>query len=370
MICHYLYNFVCNIVIMAIISNKSQILFYTFSTYFIFTLIISTIVLYFGNGNQVSFSQGYIPPPSNNPKPQSFICGQTAFNGPSYRGPDGCPAQCPTTNSDNIPKGCPTPSNNPKPQSFICGQTAFNGPSYRGPDGCPAQCPTTNSDNIPKGCPTPSSGSTSTTQNEQPNQVQQQPANNCNTNLMIGCGSINPNNSTTPNQSPQTNTPDTTNTGGSTSSNSFGPNQPFSTQNPNTNLGKGSTSQLANPTAFNYQINPEKRFVDISKDPTQKINSIVTNSFGQGVPDIPVSIQVKDPSGNTAALFTGKTDNDGKNVVSFPVKTAGTWTALVVISSNATVGGPFSDQITWNAVSRSIPNLVCSTGPHPNCHVE
>ena len=38
-------------------------------------------------------------------------------------------------------------------------------------------------------------------------------------------------------------------------------------------------------------------------------------------------------------------------MVSFPVKTAGTWTALVVISSSAAVGGPFSDQITWNAIS-------------------
>jgi len=170
---------------------------------------------------------------------------------------------------------------------------------------------------------------------------------------MIGHGSINPSNttSTTTNQSPQTNTPDTTNTGGSIGSNSFSPNQPFTTLNPNTNLGGGSTNQLVNPTAFNYQTNPATPSVDISKDPTQKINSLVTNSFGHGVPNIPISIQVKDPTGKTAALFTGKTDNDGKNVVSFPVKTAGTWTALVVISSSPAVGGPFSDQISWNAIS-------------------
>lgn len=214
-------------------------------------------------------------------------------------------------------------------------------------------------------------GSSSSGQSQLNQGQQQQPDSNCNTKLMIGCGSISPSKtSSTPNQSTQDNTPDTTNAGGSTGSNSFSPNQPFTTQNPNTNLGGGSTDQLANPTAFNYQINPEKRFVDISKDPTQKINSLVTNSFGQGVPNVPVSIQVKDPTGKTAALFTGKTDNDGKNVVSFPVKTTGTWTAIVAISSSPAAGGPFGDQITWNAVSRSIPNLVCSTGPHPNCHVE
>ncbi|MGN6615503.1 MAG: hypothetical protein ACTHKC_10745, partial [Candidatus Nitrosocosmicus sp.] len=262
--------------------------------------------------------------------------------------------------SDNITKGCPTPpSDSSKPKSALCAQVGFSGPTYTGPDGCPASCPTTttSSDNIPKGCPTPSSSSTSTTQNVQPNQgqqQQQQPGSNCNTNLMIGCGSINPSNTTTtPNQSPppQTNTPGTTNAGGSTGSNSFSPNQPFTTLNPNTNIGRGTTNQLVNPNAFNYQINPATPSVDISKDPTQKINSQVTNSFGQGVPDIPVSIQVKDPTGNTAALFTGKTDNDGKNVVSFPVKTAGTWTAIVTISSSPAAGGPFGDQITWNAVS-------------------
>ena len=195
-------------------------------------------------------------------------------------------------------------------------------------------------------------GSSSGSGQSQLNQgQQQQPDSNCNTKFMVGCGSINSNNTTTPNQSPQTNTPETTSTGGSTGSTSFSPNQPFSTQNPNTNLGGGTTNQIANPTAFNYQTNPATPSVDISKDPTQKINSLVTNSFGQGVANIPISIQVKDPDGKTAFLSTGKTDNDGKNVVSFPVKTAGTWTALVVISSSPAAGGPFSDQITWNAIS-------------------
>jgi hypothetical protein len=185
------------------------------------------------------------------------------------------------------------------------------------------------------------------------NPGQQHPDSTCNTNTvaMINCGSINPDKTTTTNPSPQTNTSETTNTGGSIGSNSFSPNQPFTTLNPTTNLGGGSTNQLANPTAFNYQTNPATPSVDISKDPTQKINSAVTNSFGQGVPNIPISIQVKDPSGKTAFLSTDKTDNDGKNMVSFPVKTAGTWTANVVISSSAAVGGPFSDQITWNAIS-------------------
>lgn len=295
---------------MNIKSNKNEIL-YIFCICFGFILINSTIVLTFSNNYQLAFGR-YIPPPSNNLQSKSALCAQVGFSGPTYTGPDGCPAPCPTTGSDNIPKGCPTPS----------------------------------------------SGLTSTTQNEQPNQgqqqQQQQPGSNCNTNLMIGCGSINPSNTTTttPNQSPpQGNTPSTTNTGGITGSNSFSPNQPFTPLNPNTNIGGGTTNQLVNPNAFNYQVNPATPSVDISKDPTQKINSQVTNSFGQGVADIPVSIQVKDPTGNTAALFTGKTDNDGKNVVSFPVKTEGTWTAIVAISTSPAEGGPFGDQITWNAVS-------------------
>src|SRR6476646_6041971 len=199
---------------------------YIFCTWFTFILLYSTIALTFSNNYQVVFSQGYIPPPSNNIKSQSVICPQIAFNGPGYTGPDGCETPCPTT-GDNIPKGCPTPSNDSKPKSFLCSQVGYSGPTYTGPDGCETPCPTTG-DNIPKGCPTPS-GSTSTTQNEQPNQgQQQQPDINCNTKFMIGCGTITlSNTTTTPNQSPQTNTPDTTNTGGSTGSNSFSPNQPF-----------------------------------------------------------------------------------------------------------------------------------------------
>jgi len=206
---------------------------------------------------------------------------------------------------------------------------------------------TTNNNNNPS---TANTIGSSTGQSQLNQGQQQQPNSNCNTISMIACGSTNPNKTTSTNQSPQINTPDTTNTG-SIGSNSFSPNPPFTTLNPNTNLGGGTANQLVNPTAFNYQVNPATPSVDISKDPAQKINSLVTNSFGQGVPNIPVNIQVKDPSGKTAFLSTDKTDNNGKNVVSFPVKTAGTWTALVVISSSPAVGGPFSDQITWNAIS-------------------
>ena len=112
-----------------------------------------------------------------------------------------------------------------------------------------------------------------TTSNPTTTSTQQQQPFNCGTNNMMMCGStINPDKTTTSNP---TNQPSTT------------------TQNPTTNLGGGPTNQLVNPTAFNYQTNPATPSVDISKDPTQKISSPVTNSFGQGVPNIPVSIQVK-----------------------------------------------------------------------------
>ena len=320
--------------------NKVLYIFYIcFALIFIF--IGSAVVLTTSNNLQPAFSQGYIPPP---------------------------PLTTSTNQNDQIANN--NNNNNPSTSNTIgsssSGQSQLNQGQQQQPDN--SNCNT----KLMIGCGSISPNNSTTSTTTTPTSQQEQPDNsNCNTKLMIGCGSISPSKtSSTPNQSTQDNTPDTTNAGGSTGSNSFSPNQPFTTQNPNTNLGGGSTDQLANPTAFNYQINPEKRFVDISKDPTQKINSLVTNSFGQGVPNVPVSIQVKDPTGKTAALFTGKTDNDGKNVVSFPVKTTGTWTAIVAISSSPAAGGPFGDQITWNAVSRSIPNLVCSTGPHPNCHVE
>src|SRR3954453_7695075 len=130
---------------MKIISNNAKPLSIFCICFALFFINIAIIVLTISNGVQLIFSQGYIPPPSNNiqSKSQSFLCGQMAFSGPSYTGPDGCPAPCPTTNSDNIPKGCPTPSNNSKPKSFLCSQVGFSGPTYTGPDGCATPCPTT-----------------------------------------------------------------------------------------------------------------------------------------------------------------------------------------------------------------------------------
>ncbi len=262
-----------------------------------------------------------------------------------------------TTQNDQI--GNSNNNNNPSTANSIgsnIGQSQLN-PGQQPPD---SNCNPNTVSMINCGSFDPNKTSSSSSSSTTPTQ-QQPPDSNCNPNTvsMINCGSFDPNKTTT-NQSPQTNTSETTNTS-SIGSNSFSPNQPLATtQNPTTNLGGGSTNQLANPTAFNYQTNPATPFVDISKDPTQKINSLVTNSFGQGVPNIPISIQVKDPAGKTAALFTGKTDNNGKNVISFPIKTAGTWTALVVISSSAAVGGPFRDQITWNAISGETPSNLTS----------
>ncbi len=217
---------------------------------------------------------------------------------------------CGTINPDKTTTSNPATTSTQQQQPFNCGTNNM------------MMCGSTIN---PDKTTTSNPATTSTQQQQQPD------SNNCNTKFMVGCGStINPDKTTTSNP---TNQPSTT------------------IQNPTTNLGGGPTNQLVNPTAFNYQTNPATPSVDISKNPTQKISSAVTNSFGQGVPNIPVIIQVKDPAGKTAFLSTDKTDNNGKNVVSFPVKTAGTWTALVVISSNATVGGPFSDQITWNAIS-------------------
>ncbi|MGN6629075.1 MAG: hypothetical protein ACTHKJ_04265, partial [Candidatus Nitrosocosmicus sp.] len=217
-----------------------------------------------------------------------------------------------------------------------------------------------NNNNIPSTANT--IGSSSTVQS-QLNQGQQPSGSNCNTTLMVNCMGFNPSNtkSNPTNQSTQTNTPDTANTGSSTDSNSFDPNQSSTPLNPSTNLGGGTDNLSANLHAYNYQINPASTSVDISRDPTQKINLKVTNSFGQGVPNIPVTILVKDPNGKDTAASRGNTDSDGKNMFSFPVKTTGTWTALVVISSSKTVGGPFLDHITWNAMSDPTSHITVFT---------
>jgi len=302
---------------------------------------------------QPAFSQGYIPPPplttSTNQNDQ--IANNNNNNNPSTANTIGSSSgsgQSQLNQGQQPPTFTITPS-----QTTSCSQEVNQ--ARAASDQAPSASKSLASDDCK------SLTQFGNSQDKTNSQQQQQPdSSNCNTKFMVGCGSINSNNTTTPNQSPQTNTPETTSTGGSTGSTSFSPNQPFTTLNPNTNPRGGTVNQLANPTDFNYQTNPEKRFVDISKDPTQKINSMVTNSFGQGVPNIPISIQVKDPDGKTAFLSTGNTDNDGKNVVSFPVNTTGTWTALVVISSSPAVGGPFSDQITWNAISGSTSSNLTS----------
>jgi|tagenome__1003787_1003787.scaffolds.fasta_scaffold20988055_7 hypothetical protein len=322
---------------MKIISSKSKIL-YIFCISFVFIFIGSAVGL--TNSFQLVFSQGYIPPP---------------------------PLTTSTNQNDQISKN----NNNPSTSNIIgssssssSGQSQLNQdqqpPTFTIPPSQTTSCSEEVNQSPSASNQSPSASMSSA--NDDCKSQQKQLDSNCNTKLMVGCGISSPSNTTsTTNQSPQTNTSDTTNTGSSTGSNSFGPNQPSTTLNPNTNLGGGTVNQLANPTAYNYQTNPATASVDISKDPTQKINSKVTNSFGQGVPNIPVTILVKDPDGKDTAAFRGKTDNDGKNVFSFPVKTAGTWTALVVISSSKTVGGPFLDHITWNAMSDSTSHITVFT---------
>jgi hypothetical protein len=178
---------------MEIRSNKSQFIFHIFCTFFIFILINGTIVLNIGNSVQVAFSQGYIPP-TNIFKSESIGCPQVGFSGPTYKGQDGCPRNCPT--SGDIPKGCPQSGNNPPMsggnqiggtveqggngqcslgvnngigqsykgqdcgqaignqtgKSIGCPQVGFSGPTYKGQDGCPRPCPNnTNDPNVVTG---------------------------------------------------------------------------------------------------------------------------------------------------------------------------------------------------------------------------
>ena len=126
------------------------------------------------------------------------------------------------------------------------------------------------------------------------------------------------------------------------------------TNNPLANRG---VNQLVNPTAFNYQTNPASSTVDITKDPNQKINSVVTNSFGQGVPNIAIDVKVKDPA-NVEKTISGITDNDGKSVITVPITTPGKYSALVTIKSSAGVGGPFTDTISWEAIKSAAPTTL------------
>ena len=116
---------------------------------------------------------------------------------------------------------------------------------------------------------------------------------------------------------------------------------------------------LVNPNAYTYQTNPAENSIIISgvAPASQKINTIVKNSFGQGVADIPIEVQVKDPM-DKASTFNGKTDTNGRNQIEVPVDKEGTWTAEVSINSPPEAGGPFKDTISWEAV-----NLLNTTPP-------
>jgi hypothetical protein len=149
---------------MKIKSNEIK-LFFIFCINFLFILIGSVAVLTSSSNNlQPAFSQGYIPPPPNNFQSQSTQCPNIAFSGPTYKGLDGCPRPCPTANNNPnvanvyIPSECRnqaignqsggTGISNP---ITACPNIAFSGPTYKGLDGCPRPCPTSN--NIPTGCP-------------------------------------------------------------------------------------------------------------------------------------------------------------------------------------------------------------------------
>ena len=104
-ICQYIYNFECYQQFITIKSNTTNDLC-IFCISFVFILINSIIILTFSNNYQVVFSQGYIPPPTNNIQSKSIQqCTQIGIIGPTYKGLDGCPKPCPT--NDNIPTGCP-----------------------------------------------------------------------------------------------------------------------------------------------------------------------------------------------------------------------------------------------------------------------
>ena len=149
---------------------------------------------------------------------------------------------------------------------------------------------------------------------------------------------------------------------------SQGDNDDASNRNNTTGNGLSSrdaTVAMVNPNAYTYQTNPAENSVTISGvvPGSQQINTIVKNSFGQGVADIPVEVQVKDPSDKTSTL-NGKTDTNGKNQINVPVDKAGTWTADVTINSPASAGGPFKDTISWEAVN------TLTTPPPPQSTLE
>jgi hypothetical protein len=183
-------------------------------------------------------------------------------------------------------------------------------------------------------------------------QQQQLPNSNCNTKFMVGCGSTNPTTTSTQQQLPNSNCNTKFMVGcGSTNPTTAGPGSTMQ----NERMCDPGPCNPPSPT-FNIAINTTLPTVDISKDPTQKITTIVTNGFGQGAPNLLVVLQVEDPAGKIVGSFREKTDNDGKNVVSVPVKTPGTWLTHVEISNIAASTSPFPSPFStytlkWNAIS-------------------
>lgn len=152
---------------MSIKSNKLSNISSKALAYFFLIVIFGTSASNIDYNIQSAFSQG------NNSSVGISIftgCPNIAFNGPGYKDSNGCPSPCPT-NTLNPPPGCPS---NPigkgtfignqtegigigiSNSSHMCPQIAFSGPSYTGPDGCPAPCPT-NTTIVPSGCPQQSS---------------------------------------------------------------------------------------------------------------------------------------------------------------------------------------------------------------------
>lgn len=119
-------------------------------------------------------------------------------------------------------------------------------------------------------------------------------------------------------------------------------------------------NQLVNPTAFSYEVNPERSTVDISKDPNQRINIAVTNSFGQGVGNIEIAGTITDPKGHNTPFFAVKTDSSGKFVLNVQSTIPGKYKVQVIIKSSPSVGGPFKDTVSWDAITGGIPTKITS----------
>ena len=120
-------------------------------------------------------------------------------------------------------------------------------------------------------------------------QQQQLPNSNCNTKFMVGCGITNPTTTSTQQQLPNSNCNTKFMVGcGITNPTTAGPGSTMQ----NERICDPGPCNPPSPT-FNMETNTTLPTVDISKDPTQKITTIVTNGFGQGVPNLLVVLQVE-----------------------------------------------------------------------------